>query len=196
MVLEIVRGVTGSQNSSLMPTLYPGRLMTTPQLFSVADMWAAFEVLATNKAPAIRAALPRDFLQRVFHSYHHRPMQRTTTTNTTVVLSVQRGSATCAKYTASCCCWRNVLSKTGAVAILDHTQQYAEEAPRREVVDGVVVARSSDRSQSPINQLAADRSSIRARCAHCCCCWATWLLFCKQLEISTLCALLLLLPGA
>ena len=37
-----------------MPTLYPGRLMAVPQPFAtVADMWSAFEVLATNKTPAI-----------------------------------------------------------------------------------------------------------------------------------------------
>ena len=54
MVVEIVRGVTSSQYPSLMPTLYPGRLMTTPHPFAtVADMWSAFEVLATNKTPAI-----------------------------------------------------------------------------------------------------------------------------------------------
>ena len=41
----------------------------------------------------------------------------------------------------------------GAVAMLDHTQRHAEEAA--EVIDGVVAAWSSDRSQSPINQLAA-----------------------------------------
>ena len=33
MVVEIVRGVTSSQYPSLMPTLYPGRLMTVLQPF-------------------------------------------------------------------------------------------------------------------------------------------------------------------
>ena len=54
MVVEIVRGVTSSQYVPLMPNLYPGHLMTVPQPFAtVADMWAAFEVLATNKTLAI-----------------------------------------------------------------------------------------------------------------------------------------------
>ena len=50
MVIEIVCGVVSRQYPSLMPTLYPGRLMATPQPFNeVLEMWAAFEVLATNK---------------------------------------------------------------------------------------------------------------------------------------------------
>ena len=50
MVVEIVRGVTSSQYPSLMPTLYPGRLMTASQpIAMVADMWSAFEVLATRR---------------------------------------------------------------------------------------------------------------------------------------------------
>ena len=54
MVVEIVRGITSRQYPSLMPTLYPGRLMTTSQPFAtVEDIWSAFEVLATNKTPAI-----------------------------------------------------------------------------------------------------------------------------------------------
>ena len=78
--------------------------------------------------------------------------------------------------------------------MLDYTQQYVEHAARREEIDGVVVAWSSDRSQSPINQLAAVRSSIRARCPRCCC-WAARLWCRRKLEVSTLCALLLLLSG-
>ena len=36
---------------------------------------------------------------------------------------------------AACfCCWRTVPSTAGAVALLDHTQEYAEEAARREVM--------------------------------------------------------------
>ena len=54
MVVEIVRGVISSQYPSLMPTSYPGRLMTVSQPFAtVAGMWSAFEVLATNETPAI-----------------------------------------------------------------------------------------------------------------------------------------------
>ncbi len=54
MVIEIVRGTTSKQYPSLMPALYPGPLMTAPQPFTtVATMWSAFEVLATNKTPAV-----------------------------------------------------------------------------------------------------------------------------------------------
>ena len=49
MIVEIVRGITRSQYPSLMPILYPGRLMTVSQPFATgADMWSAFEKLATN----------------------------------------------------------------------------------------------------------------------------------------------------
>ena len=54
MVAENIRGVTSSQYPSLIPTLYPRRLMTVSQPFdTVADMWSAVEVPATNKTPAI-----------------------------------------------------------------------------------------------------------------------------------------------
>ena len=54
MIVDIVRGVTSRQYLSLMLTLYPGRLMTVPQPFAaVANKWSAFEVLVTNKTPAI-----------------------------------------------------------------------------------------------------------------------------------------------
>ena len=57
MVIEIVRGVVSRQYPSLMPTLYPGRLMTIPEPFhTVSEMWAAFEVLATNKTPAVNGS--------------------------------------------------------------------------------------------------------------------------------------------
>ena len=57
MVIEIVRGVVIRQYPSLMPTLYPGRLMTTPEPFrTVLEMWAAFEVLVTNKTPAVNGS--------------------------------------------------------------------------------------------------------------------------------------------
>ena len=46
-----------------------------------------------------------------------------------------------------------------------------------------------------ITLIAAVRSSIRARCAQCCCLWAAGLWCCRKLEVSTLCALLLLLSG-
>ena len=60
MVAEIVRGVTSGQYPSLMPTLYPGRVMTASQMFAtVADMWSAFEVLATNQTQPITA---QDFM--------------------------------------------------------------------------------------------------------------------------------------
>ena len=39
--------------------------------------------------------------------------------------------------------------------------------------------------------IAAVRSSIRAKCAHCCCCWISGLWCCRKLEVSVLCALLL-----
>lgn len=57
MVIEVARGVVSRQYPSLMPTLYPGRLMTTPDPFrTVEEMWAAFEVLATNKTPAVNGS--------------------------------------------------------------------------------------------------------------------------------------------
>ena len=57
IVIEIVRSVASRQYPSLMPTLYPGRLMTTTQPFNtVVEMWAAFEVLTTTKTPVVNGS--------------------------------------------------------------------------------------------------------------------------------------------
>ena len=57
MVIEIVRGGVSRQYPLLMQTFYPDRLMTTPQPFTtVGEMWAAFEVLETNKVPAVNGS--------------------------------------------------------------------------------------------------------------------------------------------
>ena len=54
----------------------------------------------------------------------------------------------------------------------------------------------SSRNVGSHTAICAVRSSIRARCAHCCC-WAAglWLWCCRSLEVSTLCGLLLFLSG-
>ena len=53
-VLELVRRGVMNQYPGLMPTLYPGEVATVPTTFGSTDaMWSAFQVLATNKTPAI-----------------------------------------------------------------------------------------------------------------------------------------------
>ena len=54
MVVEYFRLRVSQQFPALMPILCPGSLMTTPEPYAtVQDLWTAFEVLATNKTPAI-----------------------------------------------------------------------------------------------------------------------------------------------
>lgn len=58
-----------------------------------------------------------------------------------------------------------VLSTSGAVAINCGSHTEIRKIRSSEVIDGGMVgARSSDRSQSPNEQLAAVRSETRARC--------------------------------
>ena len=54
MVAEYVRSSVSQQFPALMPARFPGSLMTKPEpSATVQDMRTAFEVLATNKTPAI-----------------------------------------------------------------------------------------------------------------------------------------------
>ena len=53
-VLDLVRHGVMNQYPGLMPTLYPGEFATVPPPFGSIDaMWSTFQVVATNKTPAI-----------------------------------------------------------------------------------------------------------------------------------------------
>ena len=76
----------------------------------------------------------------VTHSsrYVHGPMPMTTTNIIAVYSSGAESVARICLMRIVCCllfcCWRTVPSTAGAVALLNHTQQYAEEAAGREVM--------------------------------------------------------------
>ena len=160
MVVEIVRGVTSSQHPSLMPTLYLGRLMTVPQPFAtVADMWSAFEVLATNKTPAING--------RGFHvtssgghvTYSSSPPPPARHTNT-------RGPGTRAMGSAS-----NPLIMNVAEADRDPFCEDESDWPLRHYAEAYMVTTTFSTQDppllTPLLMSSAGAQALRAHGGHC-----------------------------
>lgn len=86
MVMAAIRISVGTQYPVLIRTLLPGSSMTTVKTFaSIDDFWLCFEVLSTNKTPAING--DKRFARLVFESLsqplllHHHPRQRNKSVN-------------------------------------------------------------------------------------------------------------------
>jgi len=141
MIIEIVRTSVCRQFPTLAPLLYPGEMATAVSPFSsVADMWAAFAFLSTNKTPAMAGSLYFSTVSSAHGSSQSRRSSRssgssnqtndrTGTQQNPIVLAVTPQSPEDISFSSDYACWPATDADWGVVYSVTSNFKNLQEDP-------------------------------------------------------------------